>query len=78
MAGKNSSSQDDLLVRHNNMVDALHAISEEAHRLLRLCNVNLDLSEGLDLIYSCANYKMDVRSDDETERSRPVKEIIDS
>jgi hypothetical protein len=73
MSDKNSSWQEDLLMRDGNMFEALEAISDEALRLLRLCNENPDLSDGLHLIHSLANYKMDVRSINEIERSSPVK-----
>jgi hypothetical protein len=65
MSDKNSSWQEDLLMRDNNMFEALEAISDKALRLLRLCNESPDLSDGLHLIHSLANSKMDVRSIDE-------------
>jgi hypothetical protein len=41
MSDKNSSWQEDLLMRDNNMFEALEAISDEALRLLRLCKKTL-------------------------------------
>lgn len=73
MADVSPSQKEILPMEHENMNEALIAISEEAQRLLMLCPSNSDLQKGLDLIFSCASYKKDVRSADEIEQSRSFR-----